>query len=68
MTDGPDDAGRGLAAALARYIALTGDAQASLADPCIRAFCEAYEDAAAAARLATEVEIRLRYGPARVDP
>ena len=67
MTDGPDDAQRGLAA-LARYVALTGDAQASLADPCIRTFCEAYEDAAADVRLASEVEIRMRYRPARLDP
>lgn len=37
---------RDLAAALAHYAALTGNARASLEDPLVRRFCEAYYDAA----------------------
>ena len=48
MDDGRSDHKheRDLAAALAHYAALTGNARASLDDPLVRRFCEAYYDAA----------------------
>lgn len=48
MDDGQSDREyeRDLAAALAHYAALTGNTRASLDDPLVRRFCEAYYDAA----------------------
>lgn len=53
-----------LAIALERYAALTGDLNASLDDPLVRRFCEAFDEAAAEVESA---EIPLRCGQARVE-